>query len=160
MLLIAKKPPDELRIINIGPEQTGKLPLKQAGSSYLHTAYAVKVNLNVYDRLGVGIPDRQYYCINSDGSIDLKLKSLSASILHEFTHCLHHVEDSGRYDIYRAKDSLPKENSWGTKEELRTISGYVDPGIFDPICDNCFHMYDSIVNNKPYLPRIGLWIQV
>jgi hypothetical protein len=65
---------------------------------------------------------------------------------------LHHIEDATRYDLDRYS-SVPRP--WHSKEERRTISGYIDPGIFDPICDNCFHLYDSVVSGRPYLPRIG-----
>jgi hypothetical protein len=141
-----------LKIINIGPEQTrtGNPLVDQEGSSYAD--YDVWVNLNVYDSSGIGIPYRQYYCVDENKNISLKPKSLSGSIFHEFTHCLHHVEDSGRYDR-ECRSAVPKP--WDTKEERRTISGYIDPDVFDPICDNCFHLYDSIVSGKPYMPRIG-----
>jgi hypothetical protein len=146
MLLIAKKPPDELRIINVGPRESRKLLIKQKGSSYLN--YCVRVNLNMYDKDGVGITDRQYYCVDET----LKLTSLASSIFHEFVHCLHHIEDAIRYDR-DCHSPVPKP--WDNKEELRTISGYIDPDIYDPICDNCFHLYDSVVSGRPYLPRIG-----
>jgi hypothetical protein len=160
-LLMAKKLPDELTITNIGPEQTltGNSLLDQKGSSYLD--YGVRVNPNVYDKNGIGIPERQYYCADESGGIALKPKSISASMFHEFTHCLHEVESRRRYRVYRAPKSLPRGNPWHTKEERRTISGYIEAdayvrsNTFDPICDNCFHMYDSIVHGKPYIPRIG-----
>jgi hypothetical protein len=60
------------------------------------------------------------------------------------------MEDSGRYGTYADKYSLPKGNLWDNKEERRTISGYIDPGIYDPICDNCFHLYESIANPSRY----------
>jgi hypothetical protein len=88
-LLMMKLPPGQrLRIINIGPEEasTGDPLVDQEGSAYYHATHTVNINLNVYDRNGVGIPDRQYYCVDGNGRITLKLKSLSASIFHEFTH--------------------------------------------------------------------------
>ncbi|MDR1609401.1 MAG: hypothetical protein LBR78_00915 [Holosporales bacterium] len=81
-------------------------------------------------------------------------------MFHEFTHCLHEVEDRGRYRVYRAPKSLPDGNPWGKKEERRTISGYIEADAYepvdtyDPICDNCFHLCDSVTNRKPYIPRI------
>jgi hypothetical protein len=153
-LLVSKKPPGRrLRIVDIGPEQTGKLLSKQKGSSYKN--YSVKINSNVYSRDGVGIPERQYYCVDERDNVSLKMKSLSASLFHEFTHFLHHVEDRRRYSEYSAENSLPDGDIWHTKEERRTISGYIDPGIYDPICDNCFRLYDSLVSGKLYTPRIG-----
>jgi hypothetical protein len=80
---------------------------------------------------------------------------MAGSMFHEFTHCLHEVEDRRRYSEYRDKDSLPDGDQWHTKEERRTISGYVGADTYDPICDNCFHLYDSIVHGKPYYSRIG-----
>jgi hypothetical protein len=153
MLLIAKKSPGmSLRIIDIGPEQsrTKALLVNQKGSSY--GGYDVWINLNLYDRNGIGIPERQYYCIDEGGNVTLKPKSLAASIFHEFVHCLHDVEDWRMYDRERHS---PVPEPWTNEEERRTISGYIDPGIFDPICDNCFHLYDSVVSERPYLPRIG-----
>jgi hypothetical protein len=145
MLLTAKKPPDELKIINIGPEESGKALVRQTGS--LCFWHGIKINLNVYDRSGIGIPERQYYCVDEGGNISLKLKSLSGSIFHEFTHCLHYAEGG--------RTKVKTYDVWDTREERRTISGYIDPGGFDPICDNCFHLYDSIVHGAPYMPRIG-----
>jgi hypothetical protein len=152
MLLVSKKDPCELKIINIGPREAKNRLIDQEGSSYYN--YDVQVNLNVYNRNGVGIPDRQYYCVHESGNVALKLKSLSASIFHEFTHCLHEVENWRRY----GRDCLSSTSDlWTDEEERRTIAGYINPGVFDPICDNCFHLYDSIVNKKAYFPRIGHW---
>jgi hypothetical protein len=106
----------------------------------------------------MGIPERQYYCMDERGNISLKLKSLSSSIFHEFTHCLHEIEDRGRYDVDR-HSVVP--DPWTDREERRTISGYIEAdtytpvNIYDPICDNCYHLCDSIVHGEPYIPRIG-----
>jgi phosphosulfolactate synthase (CoM biosynthesis protein A) len=43
MLSVTKKPPGELTITNIGPQETKKLPVEQTGSSYWN--YDVRVNL-------------------------------------------------------------------------------------------------------------------
>jgi hypothetical protein len=158
MMLVAKKDPSELTITNIGPKEINKLPTKQEGSSYSHTMYSVKINLNVYNRLGVGIPERQYYCIDERGNLTLKLKSLSGSIFHEFTHCLHYLEDASRCIIYSDENSLPDGNPWTDKEERRTITGYIEADdyepidTFDPICDNCFHLYNVVAKVIPHLP--------
>ncbi|MDR1234396.1 MAG: hypothetical protein LBJ92_04635 [Holosporales bacterium] len=135
-LLMMNLPPNKkLSIINIGPAEarTGDQLVDQTGSSYSSTNYAVKINPNVYDSDGIGIPDRQYYCIDEKGNITLKLKSLSGSIFHEFTHCLHHID--GTMTKNKTRDM------WDSEEERRTISGYMEPGIYDPICDNCFDLY-------------------
>jgi hypothetical protein len=88
-----KKPPGaRLRIVDIGPEESGKLPVEQKGSSCFW--HGININPNVYSRNGAGIQDRQYYCVGARGDIALKLKSLSGSIFHEFTHCLHYMEDA------------------------------------------------------------------
>jgi hypothetical protein len=99
-ILIAKKPPGmRVKIIDIGPGQTrSRNPLvEQKGSSYLD--YEVRINLNLYDRYGIGIPSRQYYCLNED-DITIKRKSIAGSLFHEFTHCLHETEDAKRYNSY------------------------------------------------------------
>jgi hypothetical protein len=144
-LLITKLPPGQmLTITDIGPEQasTEDSPIYQDGSSY--TNYNVFVNSNLYNDEGVGIPERKYYCINESGIIGLKDKSISSSIFHEFTHCLHDIEDRRRYRLYY-RSEFPDGNPWDDMEELRTIAGYVDSGVYDPICDNCFSLYCSAV---------------
>jgi hypothetical protein len=148
-LLMVKKPPGlRLKIVNIGPKEAGKQLIDQKGSAYSHTTRTVNINPNVYDSSGMGISDRQYYCVDGSGSITLKLKSLSGSIFHEFTHCLHHMEDSVRYDRDRTIP-YPEDELWTSIEECRTIGGYIPPGIYDPICDNCFDLYESV--SKPAL---------
>jgi hypothetical protein len=65
-------------------------------------------------------------------------------MFHEFTHCLHHVDGVNfkikMYDI------------WDNEEERRTISRYITPNVCDPIV---IHLYDFIVNGKPYISKIG-----
>ncbi|MDR1234417.1 MAG: hypothetical protein LBJ92_04740 [Holosporales bacterium] len=157
-LLMMNLPPDQkLRIINIGPEEAKEPLVKQIDGSY--AMHVVKINLNVYDSSDVGIPDRQYYCIDENCNITLKLKSLSGSLFHEFTHCLHHMENACKYKEDNDKKQF-RHNPWYTAEECRTISG--DLSIYrivnhDPICDNCFDLYNSIVKKIPYCPRIGHW---
>jgi hypothetical protein len=151
-LLICKLTPCRiLKIIDVGPNETGELLHDQTGSSYSYSTHTVKINLNVYSSSGIGISERQYYCMDSKRNIVPKLKSLSASVFHEFVHCLHHLEDGIRYDAYRDKNSLPAGNPWTTKEELRTISGYIEKddyasvNIYDPIFDNCFDFYNYCI---------------
>jgi hypothetical protein len=159
-LLIVKMPTGQkVKIVNIGPRERNKALAEQDGSSYDN--YVVEINPNVYDANGIGIPERQYYCVDERGQIVLKLKSVAGSIFHEFTHCLHHVSDLERYTICSNKASLPKKNPWGTKEERRTISGYVETDaytpmdVYDPICDNCFNFCDAMGSSTQYLPRAG-----
>jgi hypothetical protein len=120
----------------------------------------------MYGSDGVGIPERQYYCVDADGNIIHKRKSLVGSLFHEFTHCLHHIGDGMRYCVYSGEDSLSDDSPsfqklWSTREELRTISGYVAAdcytasGIYDPICDNCFELYESISKGDQCFPRVG-----
>jgi hypothetical protein len=67
---------------------------------------------------------------------------------------LHDVEDRRRYDVDR-HFVVPKP--WTSKEELRTISGYIGADAYattdtyDPICDNCFDLYESVSKFIPHL---------
>jgi hypothetical protein len=153
-MLMRKLPSGQmLKITDIGPVEALSSLSKQKGSSYEN--YEVKINLNVYDRYGLGIPEKQYYCIDKD-DITIKLKSIAGSIFHEFTHCLHETEDATRYALYGAGAPL-KGNPWTDKEERRTISGYIEADVYwpvdtyDPICDNCFHLYDAIAKHTQHL---------
>jgi hypothetical protein len=162
ILIIKLTPGQRIKIVNIGHIEEGKLLIEQEGSSYLN--YAVKINPNVYDSDGVGLPERQYYCLNEKDNIAIKRKSIVGSLFHEFTHCLHHIEDVVRYKAYR-RASISE--FWTNKEESRTISGYVGADcytasdIYDPICDNCFEIYKAVSNKNPdnlqvtYNLRIG-----
>jgi hypothetical protein len=159
-LLVIKMPAGQkVKVVNIGPNLIGESLTKQKGSSY--DGRNVKINLNVYDSSGIGIPERQYYCADAKGQIVLKLKSVVGSLFHEFTHCLHHIEEPEKYVMYSNITSLPKNNPWGTKEERRTISGYIEKDTYtpadvsDPICDNCFSFCDAMASNTPYIPRVG-----
>jgi hypothetical protein len=149
----------KVKIINRGPAEITKELIEQKGSSYKN--YEVKINPNVYDSNGIGIPERQYYCVDDKSQIVLKLKSVAGSLFHEFTHCLHHVEDPEKYVVYYDEESLPEKDPWGTKEERRTISGYTKKDeytptdMYDPICDNCFSFCDASGSSTPYLPRAG-----
>jgi hypothetical protein len=150
-ILIIKLPAGQkIKIKNIGPEWKKRPLVTQAGSSY--DDYEVWINPNVYDGDGVGIPERQYYCLNEKDNIAIKRKSMAGSMFHEFTHCLHHIEDAEKYIAYSDLNSLPKydgkDNPWSDKEELRTITGYND-NVYDTICDNCFEIYEAVSSKKP-----------
>jgi hypothetical protein len=151
-LLIAKIDPPKLKITNIALQEEQKEIVKQRGSSY--SSNGVKINLNLYDDKGIGNPKRQYYGITVDHVSGKKLKSVKNSLFHEFTHCLHSVEDRC---LYKNNRKIPnhKKYIWGNFEELRTITGYMDPDIYDPICENCFDLHSSVLANSPYVPRIG-----
>jgi hypothetical protein len=53
-----------------------------------------------------------------------------------------------------------KGNPWYDKEELRTISGYIEADAYvstdtyDPICNNCYCLH-NVPNKARYYPRIG-----
>jgi hypothetical protein len=153
LLMMKLSPWIRLRIIDIGPRENRRPLVEQTGSSYSHTMHAVRINLNVYNKDGIGIPERQYYCVDKRGNITLKLKSLSGSIFHEFIHCLHHMKDSERYERDRTLPD-PEDELWTSREECRTIAGYIIPDIFDPICDNCFDLYESVSKHLPVRPTI------
>jgi hypothetical protein len=154
-ILMSTLPPGQkIRITNIGPMEALNPLIKQNGSSYLN--YELEINLNLYDRFGIGVPERQYYCLDKD-DITIKRKSIAGSIFHEFTHCLHHVEDRERYNSYV---EVKLSGLWSNKEELRTIAGYVDADAYvstdtcDPICDNCYCLYGA-PRIERYYPRLG-----
>lgn len=45
---------------------------------------------------------------------------------------------------------------WRDTEERGAISGFRSDTILDPICDNCFDMYNSIMKkHQPFYPRLG-----
>jgi hypothetical protein len=148
-ILMLKKPSGKkLKIIDIGPREAKKCLIYQKGSSYENCE--VYINLNVYDSYGVGMPERQYYCVD-EGDLSIKRKSIAESLFHEVTHCLHYVEDEEKYiTCYNARLS----ELWSDKEELRTISGYIEPDTYDPICDNCYCLY-SAPRTEKYYPRLG-----
>jgi hypothetical protein len=151
-----------IKIVNLGAEEE----TRDEGSRYSHTTYTVKVNLNMYDDDGTGIPGRKYYGLDDSGNITHKDKSLVGSLFHEFTHCLHHVENSELYDLYRKsklptipedektlKNQLNKGNPWTNKEERRTISGCMDDEVYDPICDQMFDYCQSVSKKVQFCPR-------
>jgi hypothetical protein len=77
---------------------------------------------------------------------------MPGSIFHEFVHALHEIEDVKQYEK-NGDDKLG--NYWTNKEELRTISGYMDRNIYDPICENCFYLCNSITKEILFHQRIG-----
>jgi hypothetical protein len=121
--------------------------LKSDGSFYRSSESLVSVNFSYYDDKGIGIPDRDYYGVSNDNTIQIKGKTLVGSLFHELTHALHDVEGS--------KNCTKLDDYWGNTEERRTISGHINETTFDPICDNCFDLYKSLKNHSPFCPRIG-----
>jgi hypothetical protein len=115
------------------------------GSRFSNRDFAVKVNLSFYNYEGVGIPSRQYYCLNQDGTVSTKLKSLVGSIFHEFCHALHYVSGA-------TADDTEDGSIWNNKEELRTITGHMFEKPYDPICD---HVFDYSLNGEQFCPRYG-----
>jgi hypothetical protein len=116
-------------------------------SFYSYGEQVISVKLCYYDKDGIGVPDRIYFGVDEKGTIVEKGKSLCRAIFHESVHALHESEDS--------VDKTKLENFWHDQEERRTIAGYIDGTVFDPICENCFDMYDSLVKHIEFLPRIG-----
>ncbi|MDR2666920.1 MAG: hypothetical protein LBB34_02275 [Holosporales bacterium] len=59
------------------------------------------------------------------------------------------MENIERYNLY-CKNEFPDDNPWDDMEEQRTIAGYVEADdyepidMYDPICDNCFHLYEIV----------------
>jgi hypothetical protein len=157
LLMTKLSPGRRLGIIDIGPAETRTVEalVDQKGSSYSREIHAVNINLNVYKRSGIGIRARQYYCIDEKGGIALKRKSVPSSLFHEFTHYLHHVEDAEQYERDRTPPD-PRDELWTSKEECRTIAGYIAPNIFDPICDNCFHLCESVTEPTQRHPVAGI----
>jgi hypothetical protein len=160
-ILITKLTPGQkVKIVDLGPEQSVNPLIKQDGSSFAHDIYTVKINTNVYDSSGKGLAERQYYCVNEKGEITLSRKAIVTSMFHEFTHCLHYVEDAIRYKRASKTNSPDNGKMWGNDEECRTISGHVAANLnkevkYDPVCDNCFSLYDAISNKAPYCQRIS-----
>jgi hypothetical protein len=143
----------KIKIENIGPAQQEKHRNQladQEGTSYKNNI--VKINPNLYDSSGKGIPERQYYFVEKNGRVIRKEKSMPGSIFHEFVHALHEIEDKAQYEEY-GKDKFCQY--WTDKEERRTISGYMDRNIYDPISENCFNLCNSITDRKPFHPRIS-----
>ncbi|MDR1907997.1 MAG: hypothetical protein LBQ43_04030 [Holosporales bacterium] len=154
-LFLTKRAPGapKIKIENIGPaqqEEYGEPFAEQEGSSYENNV--VRINLNLYDSSGKGIPERQYYFVEKNGKIIRKGKSMPGSIFHEFVHALHEIEDKAQYKKNGDDEFC---DYWTDKEELRTISGYMDRNIYDPICDNCFYLCNSITKGIQFHPRIS-----
>jgi hypothetical protein len=150
--------PQKLKIINIGPEEAGEEPVEQNGSSYGNGE--VLINLNLYENeTGTGIKERQYYFVDQYGIPLKKLKSVANSLFHEFTHCLHDAENSDLYSLYcqppGEKDPNEEYIVWSNSEEERTIAGFIPPNTYDPICENCFDLCNTVAQRTKYRPRIG-----
>jgi hypothetical protein len=124
----------------------------EEGSGYSSEDFAVYINLNFYEKNGSGIPSRQYYCIDDDGQIDAKLKSLAGSMFHEFCHALHDVSGTDIADDSNAICVRAELwNVWSVDEELRTITCFAH----DPICDHCFDFVQSNTKGEAFRPRYG-----
>ncbi|MDR2598174.1 MAG: hypothetical protein LBC25_00360 [Holosporales bacterium] len=122
------------------------------GSCYDETVKAGFVNLSLYQSDGSGIPERQYYSVNSSGEVVHKLKSLEQSIFHELVHGLHYISDGKYADTLLCQDGSVMEEIWSDDEELRTITGYMYDQPYDPICD---HVFDYSLHGHSFCPRYG-----
>jgi hypothetical protein len=120
-----------------------------SGSRFSSEDFAVKVNLSLYDSDGIGIPSRQYYYINQDGTIGNKLKSLTGSIFHEFCHALHEVSNTKIKNCTVCAKGSNMKIVWDHDEELRNITCFN----YDPICDHIFGFNQSIIKGLTFLPR-------
>ncbi|MDR1208093.1 MAG: hypothetical protein LBJ89_01945, partial [Holosporales bacterium] len=156
-LLVAKKDPKKLNITNIAIQEEQKELVKQLGSSYGDGE--VQINLNLYDKFGIGIKERQYYCIDQYNVPSEKPKSVEISLFHEFTHCLHDAEDHDLYNHYSqphdGEYSDEEKVVWSNCEEQRTIAGFIAPNTYDPICENCFDLCHTTSLGTKFRPRIG-----
>jgi hypothetical protein len=124
---------------------------KKKGSAYSETIFGVKINFDRYEPSGVGIPEKQYYCLDKAGKIQTKLKSLVGSLFHEFCHALHDISGthiSKEKNVLCLKDT-PLWKVWGNDEELRSITCFNN----DPICDHSFDLCQSILKGESFLPR-------
>ncbi|MDR1437836.1 MAG: hypothetical protein LBI69_02130 [Puniceicoccales bacterium] len=124
-------------------------------SLYSRKDFSVMTNLAMFDEQGNGLSSRQYYYVNGDGEIDVKSKTISMALFHEFCHALHDMEqlsemkESG--ELHRTNAILGEV--WDSAEELRTISGCIYGVDYDPICDHCFDLCESINRGCPFTPR-------
>jgi hypothetical protein len=122
---------------------------RSEGSKYCHKRFAVKINFDFYDDSGIGVPERQYYCLSARNEIERKLKSMVGSMFHEFCHCLHHISKTTKeFNTLCLEDSFLKK-IWLDDEELRTVTCFDH----DPICDHCFDCCRSILKGNPFRPR-------
>jgi hypothetical protein len=138
-------------IIKMQAEKKTMRIWQHAGNGSYYEEYVVYVNLSFYEENGAGISSRRYFYLDKRGKIGTKLKSLAASIFHEFCHGLHDISETYTDD---RKNVLCLERSlfgkiWGDDEELRTITCFND----DPICDHCFDLCRSIRENEQFRPR-------
>jgi glutaredoxin-related protein len=139
----------------------GKIEIKEQdekpkGSRFSFEEWAVKINSDFYELDGTGISNRRYYGISQNGKVRTKLKSMAGSMFHEFCHALHHISGTKMdHDVYNLCVSAELKEVWKRDEELRTICCVRDAvyGLMDPICDHCFDLVQSILKNKPFLPR-------
>jgi hypothetical protein len=122
---------------------------KEKGSQYCHKIFAVKINFDRYYSNGIGISEKQYYCLDETGGIRKKLKSLAGSLFHEFCHAVHYINGTNVKVNVLCLGKTPLKEVWGKDEELRTITCFNS----DPICDHCFDLCQSILKSEPFFPR-------
>ncbi|MDR1456580.1 MAG: hypothetical protein LBI34_00750 [Puniceicoccales bacterium] len=124
-------------------------------SIYSRKDFAVVTNRSMFDEYGNGLSSRQYYYISDDGEIATKGKTLAGALFHEFCHALHDIEKipeiTNLDELYRSNAILGQ--TWDSAEELRTITGCVYGQRYDPVCDHCFDLCDSIVTENSFHPR-------
>ncbi|MDR2576828.1 MAG: hypothetical protein LBC42_02140 [Puniceicoccales bacterium] len=138
-----------------GGQRIGLYDGAQNSNLYSRKDFAVLINLRMFDDRGIGIDARQYYCIDEDGQIVPKRKTLVGTLFHEFCHALHDIEQIS--EITEAGE-LHNSNyilgcTWDNAEELRTISGCIFGVAYDPICDHCFDLCYSLGRGEPFRPR-------
>jgi hypothetical protein len=141
--------------IHMGGKKIGLVNYGGEVSIYSRNDFAVATNRDMFDRQGNGLSSRQYYYVNDKGEIAVKGKTLASALFHEFCHALHDIEKISEItdlgELYRSNTILGY--TWDNSEELRTITGCVYGGRYDPVCDHCFDLCTSIVTQSPFHPR-------
>lgn len=141
--------------IRMGGKKIGLFNYDGSASIYSRKDFAVATNRDMFDEHGNGISSQQYYYINDKGEIDTKGKTLAGALFHEFCHALHDIEKISEItdlgELHRSNTILGY--TWDSAEELRTITGCVYGGRYDPICEHCFDLCNSIVTRNPFHPR-------
>ncbi|MDR3316950.1 MAG: hypothetical protein LBS68_02710 [Puniceicoccales bacterium] len=122
---------------------------------YSRPDFAVLTDLGMFDEGGNGLDSHQYYCINGDGEIEVRGKTLVGTLFHEFCHALHDIEQITEItemgELHRSNVILGY--TWDNAEELRTITGCIYGVSHDPVCDHCFDLCYSITKRLPFRPR-------
>ncbi|MDR0428445.1 MAG: hypothetical protein LBG86_00195 [Puniceicoccales bacterium] len=124
-------------------------------SVYSRKDFAIMSNRSMFDDDGNGLSSRQYYYVNEKMELNVKSKNISMALFHEFCHALHDMEKISEIteigELHRSNEILGA--IWDNAEELRTITGCIYGTNYDPICDHCFDLCDSIRKEKPFNPR-------